>query len=67
MSGFKCEVDLGADEGRPGREANMFVLEVKQTCKVRMEALQAYLNKKMGWDNTVLECLSECQRRYPFC
>ncbi|KAK4150109.1 hypothetical protein C8A00DRAFT_18308 [Chaetomidium leptoderma] len=58
ISGFSCDVDLGADEGRPGRPNNTFKFEIKQTCKVRMEALKSYLEKKMGWDNTVLECMS---------
>ncbi|SPQ24731.1 a0666294-854c-48b1-a5ab-3a6c7c7f3e10 [Thermothielavioides terrestris] len=58
VPGLKCEVDLGADEGRPGRKNNTFTIEIKQTCKVRMEALKAYLTKQMGWDNTVLECMS---------
>jgi eukaryotic translation initiation factor 2C len=56
---FKCDVDLGQGEGRPGRQSNQFTIELKQTCKVRMEALRAYLEKKMGWDNTVLECMSK--------
>ncbi|KAK4249992.1 Piwi domain-containing protein [Corynascus novoguineensis] len=56
--GFKLEVDLGLDEGRPGRTNNIFTLEVKQTCKVRLEVLKAYLEKKAGWDNAVLECMS---------
>lgn len=55
---FSLEVDLGADEGRPGRQRNQFTLEVKQTCKVRLEALKGYLEGKVGWDNTVLECVS---------
>ncbi|KAJ4292979.1 Protein argonaute [Collariella sp. IMI 366227] len=55
---FKLQVDLGEEEGRPGRQANIFTLEVKNTCKVRMEALKAYLEGKMTWDNTVLECMS---------
>jgi eukaryotic translation initiation factor 2C len=56
---FSLEVDLGADEGRPGRQRNQFTVEVKQTCKVRMEALKGYLEGKVGWDNTVLECMSK--------
>lgn len=56
---FSLEVDLGADEGRPGRQRNQFTLEVKQTCKVRLEALKGYLEGKVGWDNTVLECMSK--------
>lgn len=59
IPGFKLEVDLGLDDGRPGRTNNIFTLEVKQTCKVRLEAMKAYLEKKSGWDNTVLECMSE--------
>jgi eukaryotic translation initiation factor 2C len=59
IPGFECDVDLGEDEGRPGRKNNQFKLVLKQTCKVRMETLRAYLEKKMGWDNTVLECMSE--------
>lgn len=59
IPGFTCEVDLGADEGRPGRKNNVVVFELKQTCKVRMEALKAYLDKRTSWDNTVLECISE--------
>ncbi len=59
VQSFRIEVDLGADEGRPGRDKNQFVLEVKQTCKVRMETLKGYLEKKVGWDNSVLECMSK--------
>ncbi|KAL2151322.1 hypothetical protein VTH82DRAFT_6420 [Thermothelomyces myriococcoides] len=58
IPGFKLEVDLGLDEGRPGRRNNIMIFEVKQTCKVRLEALKGYLEKKVGWDNTVLECMS---------
>jgi hypothetical protein len=61
IQGLRCEVDLGADEGRPGRKNNQFVLEIKQTCKVRMEALKGYLEKRVGWDNSTLECMSEWQ------
>ena len=58
---------MGVDEGRPGRTNNIFNFEIKQTCKVRMEALRGYLDKKVGWDNTVLECMSEWQKttRFP--
>ncbi|KAK4100369.1 Piwi-domain-containing protein [Parathielavia hyrcaniae] len=58
VQAFKCEVDLGEDEGRPGRKNNTFTFELKQTGKIRLEALTQYLEKKMGWDNTVLECIS---------
>jgi eukaryotic translation initiation factor 2C len=59
VQGFSCQVDLDVDEGRPSRKNNIFTVEVKQTCKVRMEALKAYLDKRMTWDNTVLECISK--------
>jgi eukaryotic translation initiation factor 2C len=59
IKGFSCQVDLGADEGRPNRKNNVVTFEIKQTCKVRMEALKAYLDKRMAWDNTVLECISK--------
>jgi eukaryotic translation initiation factor 2C len=55
---LRCEVDLGADEGRPGRKGNTFTIAVKQTSKVRLEMLKAYLTNKAGWDTTVLECMS---------
>ncbi|KAL2268366.1 hypothetical protein VTJ83DRAFT_3212 [Remersonia thermophila] len=58
VSNVKIEVDLGADEGRPGRKNNVFVLQIQQTCKVRMESLKAYLEKRAPWDNSVLECMS---------
>lgn len=59
MQYFECEVDVGADEGRPGRKNNLFRLKVKQTGKIRVDALRAYLQKKMAWDDSVLECLSK--------
>ena len=31
---------------------------IKKTGKINLEALNAYLDNKMGWDNTVLECMS---------
>ncbi|KAH6615648.1 Piwi domain-containing protein [Chaetomium sp. MPI-SDFR-AT-0129] len=55
---FSLKIDLGEDEGRPGRSNQIMTVEVKQTCKVRMEALKGYLEKKIGWDNSVLECIS---------
>lgn len=56
---FSLKIDLGEDEGRPGRTNQLMTVEVKQTCKVRMEALKGYLEKKIGWDNSVLECISK--------
>ncbi|KAK4242909.1 hypothetical protein C8A03DRAFT_28908 [Achaetomium macrosporum] len=58
VKGLRCEVDLGADEGRPGRKGNTFIFEIKQTSKVRLEMLRAYLMNQAGWDTTVLECMS---------
>lgn len=56
---LECKVDLGEDEGRPGRESNIFTFTIKQTGKIRMAALTAYLKKEMAWDNSVLECISK--------
>ena len=59
MQGLEVKVDLGEAEGRPGRQSNQFTLRLKRTGKIRMEALKAYLNGDMAWDNSVLECMSK--------
>ncbi|KAL2023731.1 hypothetical protein VTK56DRAFT_1445 [Thermocarpiscus australiensis] len=57
VSGIQCSVDLGASEGRrPGKD--VYTFEMKQTGTIRMEALKAYLEGKMDWDNSVLEAIS---------
>ncbi|KAK0625289.1 Piwi domain-containing protein [Bombardia bombarda] len=59
---IKIMVDLDAEKGRtlpPGAIAkNSFLIHVRQTGKVRMDALRAYLQKQMTWDNSVIECMS---------
>ena len=59
IQGFECDVNLSEEEGRTRRDNDQFKLTVKQTGKIRVEALQAYLKKEMAWDNSVLECISE--------
>ncbi|KAK3321598.1 Piwi domain-containing protein [Apodospora peruviana] len=60
---LKIMVDLDQEKGRLAnpnstRPANKFLLIVRCTGKVRLEALKGYLTKKSAWDTSVLECIS---------
>ncbi|GKT82663.1 eukaryotic translation initiation factor 2c [Colletotrichum tofieldiae] len=67
----RLKVDL--DEGKPVRpnakvRDNSFYFVMKETKKVNLAALEAYLTGKMDWDNSVLECmnfLDHLVRQYP--
>ncbi|KAK2034238.1 piwi domain-containing protein [Colletotrichum zoysiae] len=68
----RLKVDL--DEGKPVRpnskqpRDNSFFFVMKQTKRINLAALDAYLTGKMDWDNSVLECLNfldHLVRQYP--
>ncbi|KXH51872.1 piwi domain-containing protein [Colletotrichum simmondsii] len=67
----RLKVDL--DEGKPVRpnakpRDNSFFFVMKETKKINLAALEAYLTGKMDWDSTVLECmnfLDHLVRQYP--
>ncbi|KAK1541438.1 piwi domain-containing protein [Colletotrichum paranaense] len=57
----RLKVDL--DEGKPVRpnakpRDNSFFFVMKETKKINLAALEAYLTGKMDWDSTVLECMN---------
>lgn len=55
----RAKVDL--DEGRPNnRGTNQFFFRMKKTVEIDFAPLMAYLQGKMGWDNSILECMSTC-------
>ncbi|KAK1757283.1 Piwi domain-containing protein [Echria macrotheca] len=55
---IKIKVDLGVEKGSPGKEKDMFLLHVRPSKTIRMEALRAYLANKASWDTSVLECMN---------
>lgn len=55
---IRCKVDL--DEGRPNnRGTNQFFFRMKKTAEIDFAPLLAYLQGKMSWNNTILECMSK--------
>ena len=57
----RIAVDLDAEAGKPsvpGREGKYYCV-IKQTKVLHMEYLTSYLQQKVSWDSTVLECMSE--------
>lgn len=55
---IRCKVDL--DEGRPNnRGTNQFFFRMKKTADIDFAPLLAYLQGKMSWNNTILECMSK--------
>lgn len=62
---LRAKIDL--DEGRPNnRGTNHFFFRMKKTVALEFAPLMAYLQGKMGWDNSVLECMSRSSHRLPF-
>ena len=61
VEGFTITVDLDAEKGLPTREgrSNAFRVVVRKATAVNLFALQAYLDGKMTFDNSVLEAISE--------
>ncbi|KAL8404858.1 hypothetical protein RB594_009658 [Gaeumannomyces avenae] len=57
---IKKQLDLDAEYGRGGGgdKRNCFMFTMRQVGRIRMEALQHYLQGKLEWDNSVLECLN---------
>lgn len=56
----RCVVNLDEEQGRqPGPKGPDTVLcIIRPTKALRMASLEAYLNKKMAFDNSVLECIN---------
>lgn len=55
----RFEVDLDAEAGRePGNKPRRFQVRILKTKVIRMEYLKAYVDQKVAFDNTVLECMS---------
>ena len=58
---IRLKVDL--DEGRPNnRGTNHFFFRLKKTAEISFAPLLAYLQGKMTWDNSVLECMSRSSK-----
>ena len=56
----RINVDLDAEAGKtavPGRQS-MYYCVIRQTKTLHMEYLGAYLQRKVSWDSTVLECMN---------
>ncbi|KAK4179370.1 Piwi domain-containing protein [Triangularia setosa] len=55
----KKQIDLRENEGSQGRgTAQLFFVTITKTRVLNLEALNAYLGGKMGWDNVVLESIN---------
>ena len=50
-------VDLGQEQGKPAGK-DKFYFMMRHTGNIQTNALRAYLEGKMDWDNSVLECMS---------
>ena len=57
---FRIEIDLDAEQGKPERAGhpNKFVMVVRRTSTIHLDALASYLSGKSGWNNHVLECMN---------
>lgn len=59
MPGGEIRAKVDLDEGRPNnRGTNQFFFRMKKTVDVDFAPLMAYLQGKIGWDNSILECMS---------
>lgn len=54
----RLKVDLDADKPPEKRKAPYFCV-IRQTTKIRLVSLRAYLQGQISWDNSVLEAMSE--------
>lgn len=56
----RCAVNLDEEQGRqPGPKGPDIVLcIIRPTKSLRMASLEGYLNKKIAFDNSVLECIN---------
>lgn len=64
------ELNLDTEYGRPARpnSPNVFTFVMRQTTKIRLGALKAYMEGKSSWSNHVLECLNffdHAMRQFP--
>lgn len=58
---IRLQIDMDAEKGRVPRAdkpRNIVFIIIKRTTVIRLEALRAYLEGKMGWDEHVLECMN---------
>ncbi|KAK4166548.1 hypothetical protein QBC43DRAFT_286477 [Cladorrhinum sp. PSN259] len=57
---IRVQIDLGEEEenGKAGREGNIYMLIVRKVGKIDLGILNSYLDGKCGWDSKVLECMS---------
>lgn len=58
---LRTQVDMDREQGRqphPQRGPDVVYIIIKRTTTIRLQALQAYLLGKMGWDDHVLECMN---------
>lgn len=56
---IRITVNLDEERGKPANENNTYYVIIRNTGTIRLNALRAYLEGKMDWDNSVLECMSE--------
>ncbi|KAK8101784.1 hypothetical protein PG999_012158 [Apiospora kogelbergensis] len=58
---------LAGKEPRPGKNG-VYYFQIRQAAQIRMQVLQAYLQRKCDWDKSVLQCmnfLDHLLRQYP--
>ena len=56
---MRFTVDLDAEQGRTNnKKSNIFMITIRPAGTVRLGSLQAYLNGKASFDNSILECMS---------
>ncbi|KAK0721470.1 Piwi domain-containing protein [Apiosordaria backusii] len=54
----KKQIDLRENEGSSRGKPQLFLVTITKTRVLNLEALDAYLKGKMGWDNMVLESIN---------
>lgn len=56
---LRITVNIDEEKGKPADEKNTYYVIIRNTGTIRLHALRSYLEGKMDWDNSVLECMSE--------
>ena len=55
---LRITTNIDEEKGRPANDKNTFYVHIRNTGTIRLNALRAYLQGEMDWDNSVLECMS---------
>lgn len=59
---LRMTINIDEEKGRESNEKNTFHVVIKNTGTIRLQSLRSYLEGQMGWDTSVLECMSKSCR-----